>query len=370
MEVVKKVFISYAWDTVEDSNKALNLANYLRTKHGINANIDQYEESPAEGWPRWMENQITNSDYVLIIANKAYWDKLYQKSIGKGVTWETGIIYQHLYEAQGNNKRFIPIYFEKGNIQYIPTSIKSATHYDVSDEQQLLKLCNRINGIQNTVKPPLGNRSLTPKERKNIFISTPINMNLWDKANWQGVVFLLDDQKNPNDIIVGLQYSGDEKAAMRIFKEWQDYVNFDKHIDIKFVEGDIEGLQKGYTCLIQPNLNEAALRMKESGIDIDDTLVVTISRFQRMSPTDDFRMFNIFKRLYKKCLPLKIIPIVLKNNALPFSIENCDLLYEFMVRVNNIEFIRAEDIKENSIEACVIPKSIEEIDFFRKGNKL
>lgn len=32
-------------------------ANKLRSE-GIDAILDQYEEAPSEGWPRWMENSI------------------------------------------------------------------------------------------------------------------------------------------------------------------------------------------------------------------------------------------------------------------------------------------------------------------------
>lgn len=60
-----KVFISYSHQNVEYENKILEFANHLRAE-GIDANIDLYEEAPAEEWSRWMENQINNSDFVLI----------------------------------------------------------------------------------------------------------------------------------------------------------------------------------------------------------------------------------------------------------------------------------------------------------------
>lgn len=48
-----KVFISYSHQNVEYENKILEFANRLRSE-GIDANIDLYEEAPAEdghvGW--------------------------------------------------------------------------------------------------------------------------------------------------------------------------------------------------------------------------------------------------------------------------------------------------------------------------------
>jgi len=54
MSTNPKVFISYSHQDAEHEAKVLNFSNKLRSE-GIDANIDLYEESPSEGWPRWME---------------------------------------------------------------------------------------------------------------------------------------------------------------------------------------------------------------------------------------------------------------------------------------------------------------------------
>jgi hypothetical protein len=46
-----RVFISYSHDSPEHLDHVLELADRLRTD-GIDCHIDQYEESPPEGWPR------------------------------------------------------------------------------------------------------------------------------------------------------------------------------------------------------------------------------------------------------------------------------------------------------------------------------
>ena len=46
-------------------------------REGIDAILDQYEEAPSEGWPRWMENSINRADYVIVIGSKGYYDKIY-----------------------------------------------------------------------------------------------------------------------------------------------------------------------------------------------------------------------------------------------------------------------------------------------------
>jgi hypothetical protein len=52
-----KVFISYSHDTVEHQDRVLGFALRLRAD-GIDAEVDQYNTSPPEGWPLWCERQI------------------------------------------------------------------------------------------------------------------------------------------------------------------------------------------------------------------------------------------------------------------------------------------------------------------------
>ena len=54
-----RVFISYSHDTVEHQERVLGLADRLRDD-GIDAEIDQYNAAPPEGWPLWCEQQIAS----------------------------------------------------------------------------------------------------------------------------------------------------------------------------------------------------------------------------------------------------------------------------------------------------------------------
>ena len=84
MENNPKVFISYAHKNQAYEDKVLELANRLRSE-GIDAMIDQYEEAPSEGWPRWMEHQITESEFVLVLCEETYNRKLYSDKKGQVV---------------------------------------------------------------------------------------------------------------------------------------------------------------------------------------------------------------------------------------------------------------------------------------------
>src|SRR5258708_19597048 len=66
-----KVFISYSHDSPEHKERVLEFSDRLR-KDGVDATIDRYEVSPAEGLPAWMATQIRNSDFVIAVCTATY----------------------------------------------------------------------------------------------------------------------------------------------------------------------------------------------------------------------------------------------------------------------------------------------------------
>src|SRR4051812_33191460 len=88
--VVGEVFISYSWDNEAHLKTVLDLSNRLRSE-GIDCVLDQYEESPPEGWPRWMDRKIRDSRLVLMICTETYYKRIMGDAAsdqGLGVKWE------------------------------------------------------------------------------------------------------------------------------------------------------------------------------------------------------------------------------------------------------------------------------------------
>jgi hypothetical protein len=65
------VFISYSHDSPAHLEHILMLSNRLR-EAGVDCRIDQYEESPPEGWPRWCDRQVEESAFVLVVCTEIY----------------------------------------------------------------------------------------------------------------------------------------------------------------------------------------------------------------------------------------------------------------------------------------------------------
>jgi len=165
-----KVLISYSHDSPQHAQHVLELANRLRAD-GIDCTIDQYFVAPAEGWPRWMDKQIRDSDFVVMVCTEAY----YQRVIGEekpgkglGVRWEGHLIYQAIYSAESMNTKFIPVLFESDNYAHIPAPVQSTTFHFPQTEDGYEDLYRRLTNQPHALKPALGKlRSLPPAERKS-----------------------------------------------------------------------------------------------------------------------------------------------------------------------------------------------------------
>jgi nucleoside phosphorylase len=165
-----KVFISYSHNvqSPDYKDRMLTLANRL-LEDGIDCNIDQYEESPPEGWQRWMLNQVDRADFVLIACSEEYdrrfrGNETYGK--GKGATWEGGVIIQELYDAQGQNSKFIPITLNPEDADFIPSPLRSATSYRLQNDDGYESLYRRLTSQPKNRKLQLGKlQTLAPRDR-------------------------------------------------------------------------------------------------------------------------------------------------------------------------------------------------------------
>jgi SEFIR domain family len=100
-----KVFISYSWDSESHKEWVKRLTDSL-IENGVDAHLDQYDLELGDRLPKYMENQITNSDFVLIICTENYKKKADNRKSGVG--YEGHIISGELL-LSADEKKFIPI---------------------------------------------------------------------------------------------------------------------------------------------------------------------------------------------------------------------------------------------------------------------
>jgi hypothetical protein len=219
-----KVFISYSWDSPEHLDRVLELSNRLRAD-GIDSILDQYEVAPPEGWQRWMERQIEEADFVLVICTARYLRRVRGKEkpdVENGVRWESVIMYQALYDAGTLNAKFIPVLFEGASASDIPIPIKSTTRYFLITDDDYVELYRRLTNQPLTLKPALGKlRKMPPRVRKHHFLFSelqPDQKNLQEQlARNSGDIFVLSEQIK----IVGEQERVRAEQAAAIVGEYE-----------------------------------------------------------------------------------------------------------------------------------------------------
>jgi hypothetical protein len=161
-----RVFISYSHDSQEHKELVLNLSERLRAD-GLDAAIDQYVEAgPPEGWPRWMDEQLRASDFVLLVCTPTYRKRVEgreEAGKGRGVQWEGNLVYQYLYNASTRNERFIPVLFPGAVQDDIPMPLQGASIYVLDGENGYDALYRRLTGQDRVRKGDLGHlRPLPP----------------------------------------------------------------------------------------------------------------------------------------------------------------------------------------------------------------
>jgi len=132
-----RVFISYSHDSKTHADRVLALAERLLAE-GVDASIDQYIQSPPEGWPDWCEAQIREADFVLMVCTETYLrrvDRKEEAGKGRGVMWEARLIRQHLYDSGSVSSKFVPVLFADGSHDHVPTPVKGGSIYRVESSE-------------------------------------------------------------------------------------------------------------------------------------------------------------------------------------------------------------------------------------------
>ena len=130
-----RVFLSYSHDSDEHAARVLDLANALR-RDGIDAILDQYlHRGPEEGWPLWMDRNIRDALFVLMVCTATYLRRVLgeeKPGQGLGVRWEGKLIYNRIYHDRPSGSRFIPILLPGSTPTYIPTPVLGHNRYVIT----------------------------------------------------------------------------------------------------------------------------------------------------------------------------------------------------------------------------------------------
>ncbi|MCL2012796.1 MAG: TIR domain-containing protein [Cystobacterineae bacterium] len=158
-----KVFVSYSHENKAHSARVLELADALNIA-GIDTELDQYHSTSELSWWRWCEEQIRRAHFVLMICTPVYRERIenpYENpDTGLGVCWEADYIYEKLYELKGRNKKYLPVLLDENDRSSIPERLRGYSCYALVRPypkcEGFQKLVDRLNEVNRTPKPPLG----------------------------------------------------------------------------------------------------------------------------------------------------------------------------------------------------------------------
>ena len=169
MNNVKKVFISYSWDSQEHKEWVRLLAQQLAT-YGIEARSDDSHLNLGERLPNFMEKELRENDYVLSILTPNYKEKFDNRQGGVG--YEGNIISGEIFSLC-NDDKYIPVLREGNYVTSTPTGFVGKLGIDLTSDingktykDNLESLCCRIVGIKK--ERPVIERVPIEKLRKHV----------------------------------------------------------------------------------------------------------------------------------------------------------------------------------------------------------
>ncbi len=347
-----EVFISYSHDNPEHIEAVRALSDRLRGE-GIDCVLDQYEHSPPEGWPRWMDGKIHGSRYVVMVCTEPYNLRVMGREVegvGHGVRWEGNLIYQHIYDAGTRNVKFIPVVLRSSDRAHVPTPLRGATIYCLESEKDYTDFVDRLAEIPKS-KPGLGARKALPKKEVKtnpaMYVTGPIDVDLWNSAGWKAVAYGVSPDGPP---VLCLAFRN-ASAARKIFEGW--HVRYgerdsDEELRISIIEGDIPGEEPGYSVHVNIDTEVFVRRIKAVGFEASPDFVVQIGRVHRMNPPADSTNLARFKEEYRRHKVYWLMPGVID------AAEKVQLIPELQIFKGRIVFKHVSELHENDIDSVVL----------------
>lgn len=123
-----KAFVSYSWDDDQHKEWVADLATRLRGE-GVETILDQWHTALGDQLPEFMEREIRENDYVLIICTPNYRRKSDARTGGVG--YEGHIMTAEIY-TKNNHRKFIPILARGTWQEAAPSWLKSKNYVDLS----------------------------------------------------------------------------------------------------------------------------------------------------------------------------------------------------------------------------------------------
>lgn len=159
---MKKIFISYAWDEVEDV-KVVEIARMLEEYIELDVTFDKWDINKGQELPLFMEKGIQQSDFVLIICSKRYKENTDKRLGGSG--YEARLMSEEIFRNV-DRARFLPILLNEKDKNYILNFLKGKLWTALYYEKESKEYNNEINDLLATI---VGHSNKTKIKNKSVY---------------------------------------------------------------------------------------------------------------------------------------------------------------------------------------------------------
>jgi hypothetical protein len=178
-------FASYSWDDDPHRMWVASLATRLRSD-GVNVRLDQWNTAHGDQLPAFMEREIRDNAFVLIVCTPKY--KLKSDTRQGGVGYEGDIMTGEVFNKQ-NHRKFIPILARGTWTTSAPSWLAGSYYVDLSSPEKfevqygdlLLTLLGR-----RAPAPPLGN--VLSQKTGDLMLVAPSKPNAQSPVKILGVI--------------------------------------------------------------------------------------------------------------------------------------------------------------------------------------
>jgi hypothetical protein len=150
-----KAFVSYSWDNESHKKWVADLAARLRAD-GVDAHVDQWHAVPGDQLPHFMEREIRDNHFVVVICTPNYKRKSDNRTGGVG--YEGDIMTAEVLTS-GNHRKFIPVLAQGTWAESAPCWLTGKYFVDLSDPEKQAQNYQDLLGTivgSRPQAPPLG----------------------------------------------------------------------------------------------------------------------------------------------------------------------------------------------------------------------
>lgn len=186
-----------------------------------------------------------------------------------------------------------------------------------------------------------------PQNHKAIKSNSIINLPLWDKAGWQGVLYAHSGAEDQQPPILSLVFS-DREVATAIFREWNKKFgrrDDDDQIRISIIRGVKAEQKHHYRVHISKSI-ESNLKQGNPG-----QRIYNISRINTMEP-ESSKNLEMFLEQFNNFGMCFLVPAVVSEGA-----SMPDLLIEHSILIRNLNVRYAHEIGQHDHDSVVIKDS-------------